>query len=465
MSDGARSRRAVIAAVAIVAATYLYFLLFAEFALLRLVPPGWPLRAVMVALGVGGVCGSVAAARAFFRPRLRSSLAAGFLVAAVGAQLALMARSGQVLLLGAWLAGLGLGWLTVTLASGLRALLGNEHLGLACGLGTGLAYAACNVPRVFAAAPRAQTWIALAVVLTGAALTPWLEARPERREPEGDFRRGPAGAWIAVLLALVWLDSAAFFIIQQTPALKAAAWAGAWTLEGNALMHFGTAVVAGLALDRGRRMELPVLAGALLVGACLGLEGRGAVWAPLLYTAGVSLYSTVLIYYPARGGRPGLTAAVYVVAGWGGSALGIGMAQDLQRIPAWFLALAAAVIFAAWVGRRRLLLGGLAALAVASPRLRADDNAMIRLGREVYLAEGCIHCHSQYVRPGVAADVARWGPSRPGEISTAGEPPLLGNRRVGPDLTNVGNRRSAEWLRLHQRHPRLLAPGSRMPGY
>jgi cytochrome c oxidase cbb3-type subunit 2 len=46
-----------------------------------------------------------------------------------------------------------------------------------------------------------------------------------------------------------------------------------------------------------------------------------------------------------------------------------------------------------------------------------------------------------------------------------GAPPLLGNRRQGPDLARVGNRRSPEWNRLHLIAPRAVSPGSRMPAY
>ena len=37
------------------------------------------------------------------------------------------------------------------------------------------------------------------------------------------------------------------------------------------------------------------------------------------------------------------------------------------------------------------------------------------------------------------------------------EPPLPGNRRQGPDLQNVGNRRSPRWDRLDLPAPRTLA--------
>jgi cytochrome c oxidase cbb3-type subunit 2 len=58
-------------------------------------------------------------------------------------------------------------------------------------------------------------------------------------------------------------------------------------------------------------------------------------------------------------------------------------------------------------------------------------------------------------------DVEWWGPYRePDE-----RPVLIGNRRQGPDLLNVGLRRSEQWERLHLIDPRAVSPGSRMPSY
>ncbi len=94
----------------------------------------------------------------------------------------------------------------------------------------------------------------------------------------------------------------------------------------------------------------------------------------------------------------------------------------------------------------------------------AQDVALIRRGREVYIAEGCIHCYSQYVRPGTA-DEERWGPALPLSEIERQRPPLFGNRRQGPDLQNVGARRTGEWQRLHLQAPRTVMPGSRMPSY
>jgi cbb3-type cytochrome c oxidase subunit II len=85
-------------------------------------------------------------------------------------------------------------------------------------------------------------------------------------------------------------------------------------------------------------------------------------------------------------------------------------------------------------------------------------------GREVYIAEGCIHCHSQYVRPGTL-DTEWWGDARDPEFSRTQVPSLIGNRRQGPDLMTVGRRLPRDWHRRHLIDPRSVSPGSRMPGY
>jgi len=99
--------------------------------------------------------------------------------------------------------------------------------------------------------------------------------------------------------------------------------------------------------------------------------------------------------------------------------------------------------------------------SAGTPTPIADSVAM---GRKVYIEEGCIHCHSQYVRPH-SRDVAMWGPYRSLDEVLAQRPVLIGNRQQGPDLLNVGNRRSPEWNRLHLINPQRLSPFSVMPSY
>jgi cytochrome c oxidase cbb3-type subunit 2 len=105
-----------------------------------------------------------------------------------------------------------------------------------------------------------------------------------------------------------------------------------------------------------------------------------------------------------------------------------------------------------------------AALATAKPLAPQSTATAVERGRAVYLAEGCIHCHSRYVRPG-SPDVPLWGPASDPAVVLAEKPVLIGNRRHGPDLANVGARRSETWLKRHFLAPRDFAHESPMPPY
>ncbi len=85
-------------------------------------------------------------------------------------------------------------------------------------------------------------------------------------------------------------------------------------------------------------------------------------------------------------------------------------------------------------------------------------------GRDLYIREGCVGCHSQMVRP-FRAETERYG-----HYSVAGEfiydrPFLWGSKRTGPDLHRVGGRYSDDWHRAHLINPREVVPESIMPGY
>jgi cytochrome c oxidase cbb3-type subunit 2 len=88
----------------------------------------------------------------------------------------------------------------------------------------------------------------------------------------------------------------------------------------------------------------------------------------------------------------------------------------------------------------------------------------VERGRLVYISEGCIHCHSQYVRPN-SQDVLMWGPVEDVADVRAEDPPLIGNRRQGPDLAEVGARRSALWLKAHFYNPAEVSGASIMPPF
>lgn len=95
-----------------------------------------------------------------------------------------------------------------------------------------------------------------------------------------------------------------------------------------------------------------------------------------------------------------------------------------------------------------------------------DYRAALKRGRDIYIAEACWHCHSQYVRP-VSNESLRYGPvSTPGEYQNILQlPQLFGTRRVGPDLIRVGGKRSNDWHFAHFYSPQSVEPMSVMPGY
>lgn len=248
------SGRTITAAVVAVAATYVYFLLFAQFGFLKIVTALAPgaIPPVMGMMGLGGVTGSILAARLFRAAIARGQLAVGFAVCALTAALAIAVRAPGWLHGVALLVGLGTGFTTVTLAATLRPAFGGARLGAVIGLGTGLAYGFCNLPAIFAAGGCAQSIIAGLAAAAGFGAVIFLSTGDPAPTPAGpDHEAAGVTGWTLIFLALVALDSAAFYLIQHTPALKAVTWSGAGQLWANAGIHLGAALLAGWALDRG----------------------------------------------------------------------------------------------------------------------------------------------------------------------------------------------------------------------
>jgi len=85
-------------------------------------------------------------------------------------------------------------------------------------------------------------------------------------------------------------------------------------------------------------------------------------------------------------------------------------------------------------------------------------------GRDIYIREGCVNCHSQMIRP-FRSETERYG-----EYSKAGEyvydhPFLWGSKRTGPDLMRVGGKYPDSWHYNHMIDPTSMSPGSIMPAY
>ena len=85
-------------------------------------------------------------------------------------------------------------------------------------------------------------------------------------------------------------------------------------------------------------------------------------------------------------------------------------------------------------------------------------------GRDIYIREGCVGCHSQMIRP-FRSEVERYG-----EYSKAGEyvydhPFLWGSKRTGPDLHREGGKKSNVWHFNHMYDPQAIEEKSIMPRY
>jgi len=93
-------------------------------------------------------------------------------------------------------------------------------------------------------------------------------------------------------------------------------------------------------------------------------------------------------------------------------------------------------------------------------RLRSDAEAA---GRKIYIANGCVYCHSQSVR------VVDWGLGAE-RIAQAGDylqdhPILLGSQRTGPDISQAGGEHPDDWHSAHFVNPRYTRPLSIMPAF
>jgi len=97
---------------------------------------------------------------------------------------------------------------------------------------------------------------------------------------------------------------------------------------------------------------------------------------------------------------------------------------------------------------------------------RENAAKALELGRKIYVGEGCWHCHSQFVRP-VSNESKRYGPvSKSIEYQNELQRPVMfGTRRVGPDLSREGGRRSNDWQAVHFFRPQSVSPNSPMPEY
>lgn len=119
-----------------------------------------------------------------------------------------------------------------------------------------------------------------------------------------------------------------------------------------------------------------------------------------------------------------------------------------------------------------LILGAIVFMVVYVPYATYDESpseifrertAGEAAGRMLYIANGCVYCHSQSIR------TIDWGLGAE-RIAQAGdyvqdEPILLGSQRTGVDLSQEGGEHPDDWHIAHFVNPRYTRPLSIMPAF
>lgn len=119
-----------------------------------------------------------------------------------------------------------------------------------------------------------------------------------------------------------------------------------------------------------------------------------------------------------------------------------------------------------------LILAAVVLIAVVLPYVTRDEapseilrkrSAIENEGRSLYIANGCVYCHTQSIR---AID---WGLGAE-RIAQSGDyvedrPILLGSARTGPDLSQEGGEHPDDWHMAHFMNPRYTRPLSIMPAF
>jgi cytochrome c oxidase cbb3-type subunit 2 len=118
------------------------------------------------------------------------------------------------------------------------------------------------------------------------------------------------------------------------------------------------------------------------------------------------------------------------------------------------------------IGRMEQATNTVSALQERYPNPYPGDAAQ---GAQVYRANGCVACHTQQIRSReFGPDIARYFGIRQstGYDYLFDQPVLLGEQRIGPDLSAVGDRMDRNSLLLKLYDPRLgNTPKSVMPSF
>ena len=124
------------------------------------------------------------------------------------------------------------------------------------------------------------------------------------------------------------------------------------------------------------------------------------------------------------------------------------------------------------IGGSLLILAAVVFVVVFMPYTTADENPsdLFRtrseteaMGRAIYMANGCVYCHTQSIRA-IDWDLGAERIAQAGDY-TADRPILLGSERTGPDLSQEGGEHPDDWHVAHFTNPRYTRPSSIMPPF
>jgi hypothetical protein len=319
-------------AVALIAAVWLFFLLFVRAALPELAralaaSEEWRLRLVIAVVGAGGVVGSLLGAWTFRLVRFQPALGTACRACGAAAALSLVGLSWSVTLLAAMMAGLALGWVAVTLAAGLRGTVGTSGLGRAIGAGTGLGFAFANLPLLLEAAARTQAIVAAIVILTVSVLTPFLTPQEPSLSPRPQYSRQGLIRWTIIAFGLTLLGAAFPIAAHGADSARSGSWPGVFVPGAIAWL-------AGWWLDKDRRSALVAVSGVallLLLGAWF--TPTGSFIGLVLCAAGAGAAVVAVIYYPARSARAMQGGILFAVGGWVALGAGALLTFSAARLP------------------------------------------------------------------------------------------------------------------------------------
>ena len=301
----------------------------------------WRWRGLVTTLSVGALVGSVGAAWRFNVIHWQSQLSWSLRGCAVAAALVMGSQAWPMLLVATGLSGLALGWLAVTLLTGLRPAVGTTSLGWVLGLGVAGACGLAGLGDWIGFSPRVQSILAAGLLAAASVLSPFLTPREPSLSAERDYEMASLGRWGLVTGGLIW-GLVALAAIPETATM----WVGAGAGFGVVV-----ALLAGAATQRGVTMGLGLFV-AILIGLGGGLNALGR---QLAMGGGLAVWGVAGSYYAARGGRAWAIAILV-----GGSA-GVGGASFLlvserETISSQLIAISAAVValIAIWqIGAKR----------------------------------------------------------------------------------------------------------------